>query len=131
MRIEMNKLLQGTLVITALTLLSLVLLFLIPFPSFSRRGAQLGAIIACANALLSFAALSWTYVQSDKIFFSAFYGGMAWKLTVLSVTVYLLMRADFAGLTATLLSLAAMTLILNVAELFCLPAHLSWTLKKS
>ncbi len=128
---KLTKLTRGAAAISAFTLASFAFIYFVPLSAFSRDGAQLGAAIASANALLCLAALSWCYLKSDKVFFSAFYGGMLWKLSVLGATVFLLARAGSSAIVSMLLALAVMTVILNIIELFYLPVPVEWISKKS
>lgn len=116
-----NKLLLGTFSLLVCSIISLAVLMIFSSVPAVRNGFILGILLSTANALLCFLLLHWTYVKSSKIFYGAYFGGVIWKLLVLGGVFYYLMNHAMFHAPATLISLAVMTFLLNMTELYFLP----------
>ncbi|OGR84936.1 MAG: hypothetical protein A2901_01575 [Elusimicrobia bacterium RIFCSPLOWO2_01_FULL_54_10] len=87
------------------------------------KGLLLGSVLALVNGGLAFLLLRWAAGRKDKIFYGAFFGGMLWKLAGLFGVFIFLLNRPLAHIPSVLLSMAAVTFLINLVEI-------QWTLKK-
>ena len=88
-----------------------------------RWGLYLGIALAAFNGLIAFLTLAWAYQKSDKIFFGTFFGNMVWKLAVLMVSALWLLKFHQVHIPSALISMAALTLFINLIEMNLFPSE--------
>ncbi len=76
----------------------------------------IGSFIAALNGALTYGAARWAFEKRHKIFYGVFFGGMLWKLATLFAVFLFLMSNPVAHLPSVLLSMAAVTFLLNLVE---------------
>jgi uncharacterized membrane protein YfbV (UPF0208 family) len=111
-----NKLLQAAASFCLAASVFVALIHVVPVADDVRRGFTLGVCLSTFNVLASYSALYWTFKRSNTAFFTAFFGGLIWKLVVLAATVLFVMRHPAYHPMATLVTLAFSTFALNLVE---------------
>ena len=123
MKIDRKNLVRNLVLLAAL---AASLVFAVRFFGFSpsmRSGFSVGIVLASLNGLLAFLTLAWAYPKSDKVFFGAFFGNMIWKLVMLFAAFLFLVNSKTVHVQTALISMAAMTFLINLIEIGLLPSH--------
>ena len=116
MKLIQNKLFKNSAVFLILALLPVMGIFFFGFSRDIKQGSVLGAILAVFNGFIGFVSVGYVMGQSDKIFYGTFFGNMLWKLVVLGGTFFYLMQSRSFHTVSVLVTLAFMTLFLNLLE---------------
>ena len=122
MKISRPKLVQSLLWLLALSVSFWTGTALSPLPGGIRHGLYLGIALSALNGSIAFLTLAWAFSKSDVVFYGTFFGNMIWKLLVLFGTFLLLVRLQAVHIPAALISLAALTFLINLIEIGLFPS---------